>query len=59
MSHLQAYVLFTVSYSGTQKSIWDHYNDMARDVDILREMELTDLADTVLVFVNSAFWSMV
>jgi hypothetical protein len=28
---------------------------MAREVDSLRETEFTDLADTVLVFVNNAF----
>jgi len=32
---------------------------MAREVDTLRDMELTELADTVLVFVNSAFCPMV
>src|SRR5258706_4627861 len=47
------YVISTASYSGTRKSIWDHYNDMAREVDTLREIELTELTDTVLVFVTS------
>jgi hypothetical protein len=55
MSRLRTYVPYTASYSGAQKSIWDHYIDMARGVDALRETELTELADTVLVFVNSVF----
>jgi hypothetical protein len=38
-----------------RKSVWDHYNDMAREVDTLRETELSELADTVLLFVNSVF----
>jgi hypothetical protein len=59
MSHLRAYKLPIASYSGTRKPIWDHYIDIAREVDILRETELTDLADTVLVFVNNALHPMV
>jgi len=50
---LRAYIISTASYSGTRKAIWDHYNDMAREVDTLREIEITELTDTVLVFVNS------
>jgi len=50
-----AYVPTTASYSATQKTVWDHYNDMAIGVDTLRETELSELADTVLVFVISAF----
>ena len=36
---------------GKEKSIWEHYNDMAALEDNIREVEWRDLADTVLVFV--------
>ena len=34
-----------------EKSIWEHYNEMAAVEDNIREVEWRDLADTVLVFV--------
>ena len=37
---------------GTEKSIWEYYNDMAAVDDGIREVEWRDLADTVLVFVR-------
>ena len=36
---------------GNEKSIWEHYNEMAAVDDNIREVEWRDLADTVLVFV--------
>jgi hypothetical protein len=42
-------------YSGTQKSVWEQYNDMAIRVDSLRETRWTGLADTILVFVNAPY----
>jgi hypothetical protein len=36
---------------GNEKSIWEHYNEMAAVDDSIREVEWRDLADTVLVFV--------
>ena len=36
---------------GSDKSIWEHYNEMAAIEDNIREVEWRDLADTVLVFV--------
>ena len=36
---------------GSEKSIWEHYNEMAAVEDNIREVEWRDLADTVLVFV--------
>ena len=36
---------------GNEKSIWEHYNEMASVEDNIREVEWRDLADTVLVFV--------
>ena len=36
---------------GNEKSIWEHYNEMAAVEDNIREVEWRDLADTVLVFV--------
>ena len=44
-----------VSYSGTHKSIWDYYNEMANGVDASRETEWGELAETILLFVNSAY----
>jgi hypothetical protein len=35
----------------TEKSIWEHYNEMAAVEDNIREVEWQDLADTILVFV--------
>jgi hypothetical protein len=37
---------------GNEKSIWEHYNEMAAVDDNIREVEWRDLADTVLVFVR-------
>ena len=34
-----------------EKSIWEHYNEMAAVEDNIREVEWRDLADTILVFV--------
>ena len=39
----------TVSLGKTEKSIWEHYNEMAAVEDYIRG---DDLADTVLVFVR-------
>jgi hypothetical protein len=36
---------------GNEKSIWEHYNEMAAVDDNIREVEWRDLADTVLIFV--------
>ena len=36
---------------GKEKSIWEHYNEMAAVEDHIREQEWRELADTVLVFV--------
>ena len=36
---------------GSEKSIWEYYNEMAAVEDNIREVEWRDLADTVLVFV--------
>ena len=36
---------------GSEKSIWEYYNEMAAVEDNIREIEWRDLADTVLVFV--------
>ena len=36
---------------GKEKSIWEHYNEMAAVDDNIRAVEWRDLADTVLVFV--------
>ena len=36
---------------GSEKSIWEHYNEMAAVEDNIREVEWRDLADTVLIFV--------
>ena len=35
----------------SEKSIWEHYNEMAAVDDNIREVEWRDLADTILVFV--------
>ena len=35
-----------------EKSLWEHYNEMAAVEDNIREVEWRDLADTVLVFVS-------
>src|SRR5258706_10383745 len=37
---------------GSEKSIWEYYNEMAAVEDNIREVEWRDLADTVLVFVS-------
>ena len=37
---------------GSEKSIWEYYNEMAAVEDNIREVEWRDLADTVLVFVG-------
>ena len=37
---------------GSEKSIWEYYNEMAAVEDNIREIEWRDLADTVLVFVS-------
>jgi len=39
------------SIGKNDKSIWEHYNEMAAVEDNIRELEWRDLADTVLVFV--------
>ena len=39
------------SLGKNEKSIWEHYNEMAAVEDNIRELEWRDLADTVLVFV--------
>ena len=39
---------------GSEKSMWEYYNEMAAVVDDIREVEWRDLADTVLVFVCMA-----
>ena len=36
---------------GSEKSVWEYYNEMAAVEDNIREVEWRDLADTVLVFV--------
>ena len=38
-------------FLGSEKSIWEYYNEMAAVDDNMREIEWRDLADTVLVFV--------
>ena len=40
------------SLGKTEKSIWEHYNEMAAVEDYIRGDEWRDLADTVLVFVR-------
>ena len=42
----------TESLGKTEKSIWEHYNEMAAVEDYIRGDEWRDLADTVLVFVR-------
>jgi len=37
---------------GSEKSIWEYYNEMAAVEDNIREVEWRDLADTVLIFVR-------
>jgi hypothetical protein len=37
---------------GNEKSIWEHYNEMASVDDNILETEWRDLADTVLIFVG-------
>ena len=37
---------------GSEKLIWEYYNEMAAVEDNIREIEWRDLADTVLVFVS-------
>ena len=39
------------SVGKNEKSIWEHYNEMAAVEDNIREVEWRDLADTILVFV--------
>jgi len=39
------------SLGNNEKSIWEYYNEMAAVEDNIREVEWSDLADTVLVFV--------
>ena len=39
------------SLGKNEKSIWEHYNEMAAVEDNIREVEWRDLADTILVFV--------
>ena len=39
------------SVGKNEKSIWEHYNEMASVEDNIREVEWRDLADTILVFV--------
>ena len=39
---------------GKEKSIWEHYNEMAVVEDNIREAEWRDLADTILVFVSTS-----
>ena len=41
----------TESLGKSEKSIWEHYNEMAAVEDYIRGDEWRDLADTVLVFV--------
>jgi len=36
---------------GEEKSIWEHYNEMAEVEDSIREVDWRDLADTALIFV--------
>ena len=43
---------FPESAGKSEKSIWEHYNEMAAVEDNIREVELRDLADTILVFVR-------
>ena len=42
---------FPESLGKNEKSIWEHYNEMAAVEDNIREVEWRDLADTILVFV--------
>ena len=42
------------SIGKNEKSIWEHYNEMAAVEDNIREVEWRDLADTILVFVCSS-----
>ena len=47
-----AHKIYVLSESlGSEKSIWEYYNEMAAVEDNIREVEWRDLADTVLVFV--------
>ena len=39
------------TFGKNEKSIWEHYNEMAAVEDNIREIEWRDLADTILVFV--------
>ncbi len=42
---------------GKEKSTWEYYNEMAAVDDNIREVEWRDLADTVLVFVCLALYT--
>ena len=48
---------------GSEKSIWEYYNEMASVEDNIREVEWRDLADTVLIFVcvdtHSDIWLLI
>jgi len=40
------------SIGKNDKSIWEHYNEMAAVEDNIREVEWRDLAETILIFVR-------
>ncbi len=39
-----------------KRTVWDHYNAMARTTDNSREVEWGALTDTILLFVSSFFF---
>lgn len=45
---------WSLAPSGRQKTVWEHYNEIAKYIDFDREHEWGDVADSTLVFVSES-----
>ena len=44
--------LLSLAPTPRQKTVWEHYNEISRYIDVEREREWGDVADSTLVFVS-------
>jgi len=42
----------SASFCRTEKTVWEHYNDLVAKLDATKEKEWHDMANTILIFVR-------
>ena len=45
----------SASLPGTEKSLWEHYNELAAELDAAQAIKLQNMADTMLIAVRAHF----